>query len=141
MQHPARTEQPLYKTTPQIFYREPPKRALHTERSSRHHPPPPPPPIPHPQLKPATRNNLAMRHRASVSREPHKRDFLCSEWGQCLTRRAGVGTTGNVILSVVYNLIQGLVVNRAQVLCEGRGGRPGISVLMSLTDSADVKQY
>ena len=28
---------------------------------------------------------------------------------------------------------------RAQELCEGRGGRPGLSVLKSLTVSADVK--
>ena len=30
---------------------------------------------------------------------------------------------------------------RVQELCESRGGRPGLSVLMSLTVSADVKQH
>ena len=30
---------------------------------------------------------------------------------------------------------------RAQELCERRGGRPGLSVLMSLTLSVDVKQH
>ena len=30
---------------------------------------------------------------------------------------------------------------RVQDLCESRGGRPGISVLTSLTVSVDVKQY
>ena len=31
--------------------------------------------------------------------------------------------------------------SRVQELCEGRGGRPGLSVLMSLTVSVDVKQH
>ena len=31
--------------------------------------------------------------------------------------------------------------NRVQELCESRGGRPGLSVLMSLTVSVDVKQH
>ena len=30
---------------------------------------------------------------------------------------------------------------RVQELCESRGGRPGLSVLMSLTVSVDVKQH
>ena len=30
---------------------------------------------------------------------------------------------------------------RIQELCESRGGRPGLSVLMSLTVSVDVKQH
>ena len=30
---------------------------------------------------------------------------------------------------------------RVQELCESRGGRPGLSVLTSLTVSADVKQH
>ena len=30
---------------------------------------------------------------------------------------------------------------RAQELCESRGGRPGLSVLMSLLVSVDVQQY
>ena len=30
---------------------------------------------------------------------------------------------------------------RAQELCESRGGRPGLSILMSLTVSVDVKQH
>ena len=30
---------------------------------------------------------------------------------------------------------------RVQELCESRGGRPGLSELMSLTVSVDVKQY
>ena len=30
---------------------------------------------------------------------------------------------------------------RFQELCESRGGRPGLSVLMSRTVSADVKQH
>ena len=29
----------------------------------------------------------------------------------------------------------------AQEMCVSRGGRPGLSVLMSLTVSVDVKQY
>ena len=32
-------------------------------------------------------------------------------------------------------------VTRVQELCESRGGRPGLSVLTSLTVSVDVKQY
>ena len=32
-------------------------------------------------------------------------------------------------------------VARVQELCESRGGRPGLSVLMSLTASVDVKQH
>ena len=31
--------------------------------------------------------------------------------------------------------------HRVQELCENRGGRPGLSVLMSLTVSVDVKQH
>ena len=30
---------------------------------------------------------------------------------------------------------------RVQELCESRGGRPGLSVLMSLTVSVDAKQH
>ena len=30
---------------------------------------------------------------------------------------------------------------RVQELCESRGGRPGLSVLMSLTVSVDIKQH
>ena len=30
---------------------------------------------------------------------------------------------------------------RVQELCESRGGRPGLSVLISLTVSVDVKQH
>ena len=30
---------------------------------------------------------------------------------------------------------------RVQELCANRGGRPGLSVLMSLTVSVDIKQY
>ena len=33
------------------------------------------------------------------------------------------------------------VLTRAQVVCESRGGRPGLPVLMSLTVSVDVKQH
>ena len=31
--------------------------------------------------------------------------------------------------------------DRVQELCESRGGRPGLSVLVSLTVSVDVKQH
>ena len=31
--------------------------------------------------------------------------------------------------------------DRVQELCESRGGRPGLSVLMNLMLSVDVKQY
>ena len=31
--------------------------------------------------------------------------------------------------------------SRVEELCESRGGRPGLSVLMSLTVSVDVKQH
>ena len=31
--------------------------------------------------------------------------------------------------------------HRVQEVCESRGGRPGLSVLMSLTVSVDVKQH
>jgi len=34
-----------------------------------------------------------------------------------------------------------LVVGRVQELCESRGGRPGLSALMSLTVSVDVKRH
>ena len=30
---------------------------------------------------------------------------------------------------------------RVQELCEGRGGRPGLSILMTLSISVDVKQH
>ena len=33
------------------------------------------------------------------------------------------------------------IFSRVQELCESRGGRPGLSVLMSLTVSVDVKQH
>ena len=33
------------------------------------------------------------------------------------------------------------IISRVQELCESRGGRPGLSVLMSLTVSVDVKLY
>ena len=32
-------------------------------------------------------------------------------------------------------------IGRVQELCENRGGRPGLSVLMSLTVSVDVKRH
>ena len=35
----------------------------------------------------------------------------------------------------------GVVLVIVQELCESRGGRPGLSVLMSLTVSVDVKQH
>ena len=37
--------------------------------------------------------------------------------------------------------ISNLKENRVLELCESRGGRPGLSVLMSLTVSVDVKQH
>ena len=37
--------------------------------------------------------------------------------------------------------LQGRWPIRVQELCESRGGRPGLSVLMSLTVSVDVKQH
>ena len=43
---------------------------------------------------------------------------------------------GGVEMRLVY-----LRVYRVQKLCESRGGRPGLPVLMSLTVSVDVKQY
>ena len=33
------------------------------------------------------------------------------------------------------------IISRVQELCESRGGRPGLSVLMSITVSVDVKQH
>ena len=43
---------------------------------------------------------------------------------------------------VYFNSIrQPSVKVRVQELCESRGGRPGLSVLMSLTVSVDVKQH
>ena len=32
-------------------------------------------------------------------------------------------------------------IHRVRELCESQGGRPGLSVLMSLTVSVDVKQH
>ena len=46
---------------------------------------------------------------------------------------AGCMTDGNV-----YSPLPRL---RGQELCESRGGRPGLSVLMSVTVSVDVKQH
>ena len=46
----------------------------------------------------------------------------------CLT----TAITGNAV---------GLIDIKAQELCESRGGRPGLPVLMSLTVSVDVKQH
>ena len=37
--------------------------------------------------------------------------------------------------------LKDLSVVGVQELCESRGGRPGLSVLMSLTVSVDVKQH
>ena len=42
---------------------------------------------------------------------------------------------------VVTDLIIPKINFRIQDLCESRGGRPGLSVLMSLTVSVDVKQH
>ena len=42
----------------------------------------------------------------------------------------------------LYSHCRGMTsVRRVQELCESRGGHPGLSVLMSLTVSVDVKQY
>ena len=48
------------------------------------------------------------------------------EWGYC----AGTSSSPAAIPAV-----------RGQELYESRGGRPGLSVLMSLTVSVDVKQH
>ena len=50
--------------------------------------------------------------------------------------------TPRVAIGGVYkNVEEAVIVNRVQELCESRGGRPGLSVLMSLTVSVDVKQH
>ena len=41
----------------------------------------------------------------------------------------------------LYQTTKQLLNNRGQELCESRGGRPGLSVLTSLTVSVDVKQH
>ena len=41
----------------------------------------------------------------------------------------------------VYKRISLLSLPRVQELCDSRGGRPGLPVLMSLMVSADVKQH
>ena len=51
------------------------------------------------------------------------------------------------VLPVVLLLCSAIMVSRyriyfrVQELCESRGGRPGLSALMSLTVSVDVKQH
>ena len=45
------------------------------------------------------------------------------------------------VLRASKSLKDDLHTNRLQELCECRGGRPGLSVLMSLTVSVDVKQH
>ena len=44
-----------------------------------------------------------------------------------------------IIISLNKSVISSFI--RAQELCESRGGRPGLPVLMSLMVSVDVKQH
>ena len=44
-------------------------------------------------------------------------------------------------LKVTVGDSRSLGLSRVEELCESRGGRPGLSVLMSLTVSVDVKQH
>ena len=46
------------------------------------------------------------------------------------------------IVNTHYKRLQSLIQNhRVQELCKSQGGRPGLSILMSLTVSVDVKQH
>ena len=56
--------------------------------------------------------------------------------GVRITRAATSNSVGRVLSDRPYQFPV-----RAQELCESRGGRPGLSVLMSLTVSEDAKQH
>ena len=60
-----------------------------------------------------------------------------------MNRRAavGVGGDGDGRGGGVLSFTEDVMDVRSQELCESRGGRPGLSVLMSLTVSVDVKQH
>ena len=74
-------------------------------------------------------------------------------WSQCPGERGEKGSCGIVtgersVRHAVENtaarylsVTERLTPVRVQELCESRGGRPGLSVLMSLTVSVDVKQH
>ena len=53
---------------------------------------------------------------------------------QCFVSERSIVTGEGIIRMLCFSL-------RVQELCESRGGRPGLSVLMSLTVSVDVKQH
>ena len=56
--------------------------------------------------------------------------------------KGGGGGGGGVQVATWYMLVKMYIaVSIVQELCESRGGRPGLSVLMSLTVSVDVKQH
>ena len=42
---------------------------------------------------------------------------------------------------IIYICLKSFISLRVQELCKSRGGRPGLSVLISLTVSVDAKQY
>ena len=46
-----------------------------------------------------------------------------------------------ITIIIIIIIIINFVTARAQELCESLGGRPGLSVLMSLTVSVDVKHH
>ena len=61
---------------------------------------------------------------------------VCRFWGRyfCENSLQSVDTDTNVYMFV-------FVIVRVQEPCEGRGGRPGLFVLLSLMVSVDVKQH
>ena len=62
----------------------------------------------------------------------------------CLSVCVRVYVPGTVSLDKTVsciNTLLSIISIRVQELCESRGGRPGLSVLMSLTVSVDVKQH
>ena len=51
------------------------------------------------------------------------------------------GNRSTVFYCAIYRIVGFVYVTIVQELCESRGGRPGLSVLMSLLVSVDVKIY
>ena len=80
-----------------------------------------------------------------ILRWPGQRRRLCIKNCCHHSRVAGMGQT-RARFSLITVLIREEAPKRffqssVQELCESRGGRPGLSVLMSLTVSVDVKQH
>ena len=74
---------------------------------------------------------------AGLPQEVTVRTRMPSEFGFCV--EIEVAVLGSP--SIMGSLMVFVDVIRVQELCESRGGRPGLSVPMSLMVSVDVKQH